>query len=135
MATAEVAQTLEHSYTIPDPLPPGNYVAKQLRCVYEDSSNLLPASAGSQRSYDKYASVTKQDFNIKDFKGVDPDYDDLVSTYTYKMHVILVFPDFYFMPYLHYITVKNGMMIIIQLLQNNICYIHMYSIDQLFKFP
>lgn len=91
MATAEVAQPLEHTYTIPDPLPPGNYVAKQLRCVYEDSTNIIPASAGSERSYDKYASVTMQDFNIKDFKGVDPDYDDLVSTCTYKMHVMDVF--------------------------------------------
>jgi hypothetical protein len=121
MATAEVAQPLEHSYAIPDPLPPGNYVAKQLRFVNEDSTNLFPTSAGSQRSYDKYASMTMQDFNIKDFKGVDPDYDDLVSTCTYKMLVILVFPDFDFMAYLLlYITVKNGMIIIIKLLQNNI---------------
>jgi hypothetical protein len=51
MATAEVAQPLEHSYAIPDPLPPGNYVAKQLRFVNEDSTNLFPKSAGSRRSY------------------------------------------------------------------------------------
>lgn len=80
MATAEVPQPLEHSYAIPDPLPPGNYVAKQLRFVNEDSTNLFPKSAGSRRSYDKYASVTMQDFNIKDFKGVDPDYDDLPAS-------------------------------------------------------
>ena len=77
MAAAEVAQFQEHPHIIPDPLPSGNYVAKQLRTVYDDSSNLFPASAGSQRSYDKYASLTMKDF-FRDFTLVEPEYDDLV---------------------------------------------------------
>ncbi|XP_076093155.1 uncharacterized protein LOC143064302 isoform X2 [Mytilus galloprovincialis] len=76
MSAVEVARFGEHPHNIPDPLPCGNYVASQLRCAYDDSSNLFPASAGSQRSYNKYTSVTMQDFFIKDFNETDPDYDD-----------------------------------------------------------
>lgn len=81
MTAVDILKVEEHPHIIPDPLPSGNYVARQLRAVYDDSSNLLPASAGSQRSYNKYMSVTTQDFFIKDFKEHEPDYDDTVGIF------------------------------------------------------
>ncbi|KAJ8300901.1 hypothetical protein KUTeg_022420 [Tegillarca granosa] len=58
----EVLNNYNRKLVIPDPLPAGNVVAHQIRIIHDNSDNLLPASAGSQRSYQKYPSVTHADF-------------------------------------------------------------------------
>lgn len=60
MAAAAVIESVP--FQIPDKQPPGNWLARQIRLLNEDSGNVFPKSAGSQRPYDKYGTVYKLDY-------------------------------------------------------------------------
>ncbi|KAL5012462.1 hypothetical protein ScPMuIL_011013 [Solemya velum] len=62
MAAAAVVEAAP--FKIPDKVPPGNWLARQIRLLNEDSGIVFPKSAGSQRPYDKYGTVYKIDYRV-----------------------------------------------------------------------
>ena len=62
---AQVAAPVR-AFEIPEKIPPGNWLAHQLRLINMKSEGLIPESARSKRSYDKYNTVTKIDFVPQD---------------------------------------------------------------------
>lgn len=74
---AEVANApIKTAMDIPDPIPPGNWMARQLRMLNDNSEGLLPPSAGSKRSWDKYNTTTHKDFlGPREFQLEEPNYE------------------------------------------------------------
>ncbi|XP_022324626.2 uncharacterized protein LOC111125298 isoform X2 [Crassostrea virginica] len=74
---AEVASApIKTAMDIPDPIPPGNWMARQLRMLNDNSEGLLPPSAGSKRSWDKYNTTTHKDFlGPREFQLEEPNYE------------------------------------------------------------
>nr|XP_022324626.1 uncharacterized protein LOC111125298 isoform X2 [Crassostrea virginica] len=74
---AEVASApIKSAMDIPDPIPPGNWMARQLRMLNDNSEGLLPPSAGSKRSWDKYNTTTHKDFlGPREFQLEEPNYE------------------------------------------------------------
>lgn len=56
------ADDVKKRIIIPDPVPAGNHLAHFIRSIHWNSKGMLPSTAGSQRSYDKYNTVTKLSF-------------------------------------------------------------------------
>ncbi|XP_048776883.1 uncharacterized protein LOC125681034 isoform X3 [Ostrea edulis] len=74
---AEVANApIKTDMEIPEQIPPGNWMARQLRMLNDNSEGLLPPSAGSKRTWDKYNTVTHKDYlGPREFKLEEPDYE------------------------------------------------------------
>ncbi|KAH3710617.1 hypothetical protein DPMN_070106 [Dreissena polymorpha] len=56
------ADEVKKKIVIPDPVPVGNHLAHFIRSIHWNSKGMLPSTAGSQRSYDKYNTVTHLSF-------------------------------------------------------------------------
>ena len=56
------ADDVKKKIVIPSPVPAGNHLAHFIRSIHWNSKGMLPSTAGSQRSYDKYNTVTKLSF-------------------------------------------------------------------------
>eukprot|EP00105_Crassostrea_gigas_P007980 XP_011422405.1 PREDICTED: uncharacterized protein LOC105324877 isoform X2 [Crassostrea gigas] len=76
MATEVANAPIKTAMDIPDPIPPGNWMARQLRMLNDNSEGLLPPSAGSKRSWDKYNTTTHKDFlGPREFQLEEPNYE------------------------------------------------------------
>ncbi|XP_033732535.1 uncharacterized protein LOC117321988 isoform X2 [Pecten maximus] len=74
----DVMQRSNTSFEIPSPVPPGNWLAHQIRLLQDNSAHLLPQSAGSKRSWDKYNSTTHKDFcGPRDIDQWAPDFNSM----------------------------------------------------------
>ncbi|XP_061163877.1 uncharacterized protein LOC133173017 isoform X1 [Saccostrea echinata] len=76
MATEVANAPIKTTMEIPDPIPAGNWMARQLRMLNDNSEGLLPPSAGSKRSWDKYNTVTHKDYlGPSEFTLEEPNYE------------------------------------------------------------
>jgi len=66
------ADYVKQRIVIPEPVPSGNRLAHFIRSIHWSSKGMLPSTAGSQRSYDKYKSVTKLSYQVPDESYQDP---------------------------------------------------------------
>ncbi|XP_052790910.1 uncharacterized protein LOC128224867 isoform X3 [Mya arenaria] len=66
------ADDVKKRIVIPEPVPAGNRLAHFIRSVHWNSKGMLPSTAGSQRSYDKYNTVTKLSFQGPDGFHIAP---------------------------------------------------------------
>ncbi|XP_069121244.1 uncharacterized protein [Argopecten irradians] len=74
----DVMQRSNTAFEIPSPVPPGNWLAHQIRLLQDNSAHLLPQSAGSKRSWDKYNSTTHKDFcGPRDVDQWSPDFNSM----------------------------------------------------------
>ena len=60
------ADDVKKRIVIPDPVPAGNRLAHFIRSIHWNSKGMLPSTAGSQRTYDKYNTVTHLSFQGPD---------------------------------------------------------------------
>lgn len=60
------ADDVKKRIIIPDPVPAGNHLAHFIRSIHWNSKGMLPSTAGSQRSYDKYNTVTRLSYQGPD---------------------------------------------------------------------
>lgn len=75
------ADDVKKKIVIPDPVPAGNHLAHFIRSIHWNSKGMLPSTAGSQRSYDKYNTVTRLSFQGPDsFKHGQRETRSAVST-------------------------------------------------------
>ncbi|XP_045200081.1 uncharacterized protein LOC123554174 isoform X3 [Mercenaria mercenaria] len=66
------ADDVKKKITIPDPVPAGNHLAHFIRSIHWNSKGMLPSTAGSQRTYDKYNTVTHLSFQGPDGFVIKP---------------------------------------------------------------
>ena len=66
------ADDVKKRITIPDPVPAGNHLAHFIRSIHWNSKGMLPSTAGSQRTYDKYGTVTSLSFQGPDGFEIKP---------------------------------------------------------------
>lgn len=66
------ADDVKKKIIIPDPVPAGNKLAHFIRSIHWNSKGMLPSTAGSQRSYDKYNTVTHLSFQGPDGFEIKP---------------------------------------------------------------
>ena len=57
------ADEIKKKIPIPDHVPVGNHLAHFIRSIHWNSRGMFPSSAGSQRTYDKYNTVTSLSFS------------------------------------------------------------------------
>lgn len=57
------ADEIKKKIPIPDHVPVGNHLAHFIRSIHWNSKGMFPSSAGSQRTYDKYNTVTHLSFS------------------------------------------------------------------------
>lgn len=88
------ADDVKKRITIPDPVPAGNRLAHFIRSIHWNSKGMLPSTAGSQRTYDKYNTVTRLSFQGPDGFVIQPGEASGVSSLLIQMlfsHSIVCF--------------------------------------------
>ncbi|KAK3579921.1 hypothetical protein CHS0354_014031 [Potamilus streckersoni] len=58
----QTADEQKQRIVFPESMPKGNFLAQYIRSIHDNTRGLFPSTAGSQRSYNKYNSVTHLSF-------------------------------------------------------------------------
>lgn len=66
------ADDIKKKIPIPDHVPVGNRLAHFIRSIHWNSKGMFPSTAGSQRTYDKYNTVTHLSFSGPDGFEIEP---------------------------------------------------------------
>ena len=74
------ADDIKKKIPIPDHVPVGNRLAHFIRSIHWNSKGMFPSTAGSQRTYDKYNTVTHLSFSGPDGFNIEPGEVEGVST-------------------------------------------------------
>ena len=74
------ADDIKKKIPIPDHVPVGNKLAHFIRSIHWNSKGMFPSTAGSQRTYDKYHTVTQLSFSGPNGFNIEPGEVDGVST-------------------------------------------------------
>ena len=82
------ADDIKKKITIPNPVPCGNHLAHFIRDIHWNSKGMLPSTAGSKRSYDKYRTVTSLSFQGPGGFEIEPGEAEGVSTEAKKSSVL-----------------------------------------------
>ena len=73
------ADDIKKKIPIPDHVPVGNKLAHFIRSIHWNSKGMFPSTAGSQRTYDKYHTVTQLSFSGPNGFNIEPGEVDGVS--------------------------------------------------------
>lgn len=82
------ADDIKKKIPIPDHVPVGNKLAHFIRSIHWNSKGMFPSTAGSQRTYDKYNTVTHLSFSGPDGFHIEPGEVDGTTGFQRKRETV-----------------------------------------------